>query len=52
MNALIYNIALVVGLVFVGVGVGMHCGIASALVAVGSLVLICSMYTAHIASRG
>lgn len=52
MNALIYNVALVVGLVLVGAGVGLQCGLAAALVVVGALVLICSMFTAHIASRG
>jgi hypothetical protein len=52
MNALIYNVALVVGLVLVGVGIGLQCGVASALVVVGLLVLILSMFTAHIASRG
>jgi hypothetical protein len=52
MNALIYNIALVVGLVLIGVGVGMQCGVAAALTVVGVVVLICTMYTAHIALRG
>lgn len=52
MNALIYNVALVIGLLLVGVGVGMQYGLALALVVAGATVLVCTMYTAHIAMRG
>lgn len=52
MNALIYNVSLVVGLVMLGVGVGLHDGLAAALVVGGVGVLVLSMFTAHIATRG
>ena len=52
MNAIIYNVSLVVGLVLLGVGVGLHSGLAASLIVVGVSVLVCSMFTAHIASRG
>lgn len=51
MNALIYNVAVVVGLVMVGVGVGMQAGVAAALTVVGALVLTLTTYGAHLMTR-
>jgi hypothetical protein len=52
MNPLIYDISLVVGLALIGAGTGLNYGLATALTIVGALVLILSMFTAHLASRG
>jgi len=51
MNALIYNVAVVVGLLLVGVGVGLNCGIADALTVVGALVLTLTAFGAHLMTR-
>lgn len=50
MNAIIYNVAVVVGLVLVGVGIGLR-SVPDALTVVGALVLILTTYGAHLATR-
>lgn len=50
-NALIYNVAVFVGVLFVGVGVGMEKGVAHALTVVGGLVIALTLFGALIATR-
>lgn len=52
MNAIIYNVVLLLGVTLVGVGVGMSCGLASALAVVGLLLIVLTLVGAIIATRG
>lgn len=52
MNALAYNVALVLGIALVGAGAGLRYGIPVALIAVGALVLGLTLFGAFIARRG
>jgi hypothetical protein len=51
MNALVFNIALLVGVVLIGVGVGLDAGVPRALATVGALVIGLTYGTAYIATR-
>lgn len=49
MNALVYNVALALGLATVGVGVALRFGIPDALITVGALVVGLTLFGAFIA---
>lgn len=52
MNALVYNVALLLGVILAGVGVGLAHGLASALTVVGLLLILLTMFGASLARRG
>ncbi|AFR18477.1 hypothetical protein ISF62_18265 [Burkholderia pseudomallei] len=51
MSALAWNLALLVGIAMIGIGVGMSDGIPRALVVVGALVLAFNVVSAFVATR-
>lgn len=51
MNALVYNLALLLGLALVGVGAALW-SVPAALVVVGLLIVALTVYGAHLATRG
>lgn len=51
MSALAWNLALVVGVIMIGVGVGLSNGVPRALVVVGALILVLNVVTAFVATR-
>ena len=50
MNPIVYNLALVIGVALIGVGIGMQ-SIPRALVAVGVVIILLNLFTALIATR-
>jgi len=52
MNALVYNVALALGLVLCGLGVGLRYGIPDALITVGALMVGLTVFGALLARRG
>lgn len=52
MNAIVYNVALLLGLVLVGVGVGLRFGVPDAFMTLGALILGLTAFGAFISTRG
>lgn len=52
MSAIVWNLALLVGIGMIGVGVGLSDGIPRALMVVGALVLAFNVVSAFMATRG
>ena len=51
MNAIVYNVALLLGLALIAFGVGASCGIPCACVVVGTLVIVLTLVGATLSTR-